>query len=150
MHKLVLSVPPVTYDWDSPYCALLHQCMDWSQLRLLDLGLSCLAPFFEEIRGSLPNPWSLTIGVQIGEDNVIIWHYTPSLHRPIIRVIDTVRGLQEVSITDLDSFTQVLSSTISKSQKASRSSLSICSIAHLASIVLVHTCTTTGSSRAVP
>ncbi|KAL8658855.1 MAG: hypothetical protein Q9226_000745 [Calogaya cf. arnoldii] len=93
LHELILSGPPDTYEWDPQHCKILHQCIDWSQLRLLDLGQSCPGPFIEEFAGSLPSLRSLTMGVRTDEARLSIWRYEDSptckTMKPIIPFIDT-------------------------------------------------------------
>lgn len=121
LHELIFSGPPDTYEWNSQHCTLLRQCMDCSQLRLLDLGLSCPGPLFEEIGGSLPNLRLLTIGIRTGEARLTIWRQDPPSCRtlgPTIRFINIVRGLHQLDITDFDPAADVLASTIINSQQA--------------------------------
>lgn len=95
--------------------------MEWSQLRLLDLGLSCPGPLFEQIGGSLPNLRSLTMGIRTGEARLPIWRQIPPSCRtlgPVIRFMATVRGLHELDITDFDHAGDALASTILNNQKA--------------------------------
>lgn len=54
LHKLIFLGPPDTYNWDSPRCAFLHQCMDWRQLRLFEIPslrkLEVLYPILGRLR----------------------------------------------------------------------------------------------------
>lgn len=112
---------PDTYELDLQHCQLLNQCMEWSQLHTLDLGLSCPQHFFEEIGGHLVGLKSLTMGVRTGDRKYEHRKYGPMTCedlRPVNRFIESVPGLAELNITDLDAAAPVVVLTILESQQS--------------------------------
>ena len=123
LHELIFSGNPNVYMFDREHCQLLRQCMDWSQLRCLDLGISCPLHFFEEFGGSLPKLESLTMGIRTSIRKL------PSSNQPsgppacddsriAARFIESVPGLKELHITDCDPRLGVFASAVLTSQKS--------------------------------
>ncbi|KAH0566254.1 hypothetical protein GP486_000352 [Trichoglossum hirsutum] len=61
LHELMLSDWPPYY-LSRQHCEIWRECMDWSQLRCLDLGAGCPGNFFEALLGRVPNLKSLRMG----------------------------------------------------------------------------------------
>ncbi|KAL8784321.1 MAG: hypothetical protein Q9213_004030 [Squamulea squamosa] len=115
LQELTFSGPPETYEFNLEHCKLLRQCMDWSQLRRLDLGISCPQYFFQEIGHNLPSLKSLTMGIRTGDRYFTHWQYGPltcnELH-PVKTFLSSVCGLHELNITDLDHAARSISPVI--------------------------------------
>ena len=121
LHELSFSGPPETYELDLRHCQLLKQCMDWSQLYRLDIGINCPQHFFEEIGSCLLNLKSLTMGVRTGERRYGHWTCGPLTCDdlgPVIRFIESVPDLHDLCITDLDAAVETLVPTILASQRS--------------------------------
>ena len=122
LHELTLSGPPnETYEFDRPHCEVLRHCMSWSQLCSLNLGISCPQHLFEEIGGSLSTLKSLTMGVRVGDRKY--WRcengpMTCENLEAVTKFLETVPGLYELTITDLDDAAQIIASTIVSTQKS--------------------------------
>lgn len=96
--------------------------MDWSHLRLLDLGINYPQHYFEEFGKSLPSLKSLTIVIRSGDS-----HSFPSGAQepttcnnvlPIHRFLITIPALRELSITDFNSnFADIFEMIETKCQK---------------------------------
>lgn len=118
LHELRFSGPD-TYELDLQHCKFLSQCMEWSQLQSLDLGLSCPQHFFEEIGGYLVSLKSLTMGIRTGARNYEHWTYGPMTCEnlaPVTRFIDSVPALTSLNITDLDAAAATIVPAILESQ----------------------------------
>ncbi|KAL8696302.1 MAG: hypothetical protein Q9224_002865 [Gallowayella concinna] len=105
LRELTFSGPPETYEFDLKHCRLWKQCMDWSQLRRLDLGISCPQNFFEVFGGNLPSLKALTMGMRVGDRNYTHWPYGPlTCDNPsrIKNFIQSLPPLLELNLTDLD------------------------------------------------
>lgn len=110
LHALRFSGPD-HYDFGPLHCKRWSECMDWSQLQYLDLGLSCPEDFFEQIGGSLRNLKSLTAGIRTGNRRYIHWKYGPMTCRtlePAKQFILSLAGLHELCVTDLDNATEMI------------------------------------------
>ena len=59
LRELIFSSREEEYAFNNSNCRLLRQCMDWSQLRRLDHGLSCPESFFKIIGPHLAGSTSL-------------------------------------------------------------------------------------------
>ena len=75
LQDLTFSGPDETYEFDLENCQILTHCMDWSQLRVLNIGISCPQHFFEEIGSRLCSLKSLTMGARLGKRRHLHWHY---------------------------------------------------------------------------
>ncbi|KAL8766627.1 MAG: hypothetical protein Q9209_006644 [Squamulea sp. 1 TL-2023] len=105
LQELTFSGPPETYEFDQKHCKMLRKCMDWSQLRRLDLGISCPQHFFEVIGNSLSSLESLTMGIRTGNRRFTHWQHGPLTCddlSPTKAFLVSVCGLHELNITDLD------------------------------------------------
>ena len=119
LHELTVSGSVEVYDFDQKHCLLLRQCMDWSQLRHLDLGTSCPAYFFEGFGGQSSSLRSLTMGIRTDER----W-YSPWQHvnfpfdnlDPMTTFLESVPHLHELRLTDLCIATEVVVPVILDSQ----------------------------------
>lgn len=116
---------PDTYELDLAQCQLWGQCMDWSQLRLLDLGLSCPQHFFEQIGSRLVSLKSLTMGVRTGDRKYTHWKYGPMTcdsqsFEPVTRFLRSVPGLHELRTTELDTAASYVVPAIMESQGSLR------------------------------
>ncbi|KAL8889627.1 MAG: hypothetical protein Q9215_003135 [Flavoplaca cf. flavocitrina] len=103
LQELTFSGPPETYEFTREHCRLWKQCMDWSHLRRLDLGISCPQYFFEEIGSCLTNLRSLAMGVRIGDRYFTHWAQGPLTSNNINVVtnfITCIPMLQELSLTN--------------------------------------------------
>ena len=121
LRELSFSGPPETYEFDLKHCQLLKECMSWSQLYRLDIGISCPQYFFEELRSHLVNLKSLTMGIRTGERRYQYWPCGPLTCEdlePVIRFIKAVPGLHELHITDLDAAAETVAPAILASQKS--------------------------------
>jgi len=120
LHELTFSGPE-PYEFDLSHVKLWSQCMDWSQLRTLDLGLSCPQHFFEEIGGQLIGLKSLTLGIGTGPRRNSPWKSGPmtcETLEPATQFIASLPGLHELHITDLDAATETIVPTILETQKS--------------------------------
>ena len=124
LHELTFSGPPnEAYEFDRPHCELLRHCMDWGQLRRLNIGISCPQYLFEEIGGSISTLKSLTMGVRVG--NRKYWRcengpMTCENLEAVTKFIGSVPGLHELIITDLDDAAEIIASSIISTQKSLR------------------------------
>ena len=132
LHELILSGPSEeAYEFDKPHCELLRRCMDWSQLRRLDIGISCPQHLFEEVSGSLSSLKSLKMGIRVGSREHWRNEYGPmtsSSLENVTRFIEAVPGLHELIITDLEDAADTIAANIVANQK------SLHKLAYLASI----------------
>ncbi len=104
LEELTFSGPTETYEFDLKHCQLLRQCMDWSHLRRLDLGLSCPQHFFEEIGSSLKSLESLTMGIRAGSRRYTHWRQGPltcDTLEPVVTFLESIPELLELNIIDL-------------------------------------------------
>lgn len=123
LQELTFSGPGETYEFDSRHCQVLRQCMDWTHLRRLDLGLSCPQHFFEEIGGSLHSLRSLTMGIRTGDRYYTHWPHGPLTCENLGTVttfLESVPNLRELNITDLESAAEELAPTIIATHKSLR------------------------------
>ena len=121
LQKLCFTGPPETYEFDLEQCQLLSQCMDWTQLRRLDLGISCPEYFFEEIGRRLPSLKSLTMGVGTGTRWYTHWTQGPLTCKHLGQVtnfIESLPALHKMYIIDLDAAAQTVAPAILTSQKS--------------------------------
>lgn len=121
--ELSLSGPPETYEFDLRHCQILSQCMDWSHLRRLDVGISCPQYLFEEIGSRLGNLRSLTMGVRTGNRRWMHWPYGPLTCESRDTVVDFIRsvpGLRELYLTEFDNAAEEVASVIIESQSSLR------------------------------
>ena len=104
LEELSFSGPPETYEFDLDHCQLLSQCMDWSRLTRLDLGISCPQHFFEQIGWRLCSLKSLSMGIRTGSRYWCHWAQGPltceSLD-PITSFIDSLPELHELCLVDM-------------------------------------------------
>jgi len=118
LHELRFS-GSATYEFELSHAKLWSQCMDWSQLRTLDLGISCPQHFFEEIGSQLIGLRSLTMGIGTGPRNYVVWKFGPmtcDTLQPASQFIASLSGLQELHITDLDAAAEKIVPTIVQTQ----------------------------------
>ena len=104
LHELTFSGPD-TYEFSIEHCQLLSQCLDWSKLRVLDLGLSCPQSFFQEMGGRLTSLSSLTMGIRTGSRKYSHSAYGPMTcndYVPIKRFISSLPSLRQLCLMDLD------------------------------------------------
>lgn len=113
------------YELDLEHCQLLKQCMNWSQLRTLDLGLSCPQHFFEEIGDKLVSLKSLGMGITTGDRKYLYWKYGPMTcnynhYEPVRQFLRCVSGLYELRITDLATAARLIVADLLDSQESLR------------------------------
>ncbi len=123
LEELIFSGAPQIYEFTLEHCQQWKRCMDWSQLRSLDLGTSCPQHFFEQFRGSLPSLRSLTMGIRTGYHSYT--HLSPYRLTcenlvPIVEFIESARGLHELNISDSDSAVNEISLPISATYRSLR------------------------------
>lgn len=86
------SVPSIPYVLTRKHCVLWKQCMDWSQLRRLEIGRKCRkTAFFDEFTGAIRNLESLKIGFDRAATRPPGWTIEPA--RRFIESIDALRHL---------------------------------------------------------
>ena len=124
LHELSFSGPPDLYCFDVEHCRLLSQCMDWSNLRRLDLS-NCPLQFVKEIGHRLVNLKSLTMGIGFGGQDRRYWPHGPlpgPLTNEDLEVVTTfigsLRGLHELRITDLFDAAKTIAPEFSASLKS--------------------------------
>ena len=105
LQELIFSGTPQIYGFTLEHCKQWKQCMDWSQLHRLDLGISCPQHFCEQFRGSLPSLRSLTMGIRTRDR--FHTHLSQDLLTcenlvSVVEFIESARGLHELNISDLD------------------------------------------------
>lgn len=109
LQELVLSGPPETYEFTLEHCQLWKNCMDWSHLRRLDLGISCPQYFFEQLGDRLTSLTALSMGVRIGARDSTPWTKEGPLACDSVLSIGTFLGsilrLEELTITSFHSCT---------------------------------------------
>jgi len=96
---------PDTYELDLEHCQLWSQCMDWSQLYTLNLGISCPQHLFSEIGPQLVGLKELTMGIRTGDRRYEHWKFGPMTCDHLMLVlnfIESVPDLYELNLTDLD------------------------------------------------
>lgn len=95
LQELTFSGLPAMYIFDPEHCKVLSQCMDWTQLRRLDLGVSCPEHFFKEIGRTLRSLKSLTMGLEASR-------YTYRDHglSPFSHFLRSIPELLELHLTD--------------------------------------------------
>ncbi|KAL8832012.1 MAG: hypothetical protein Q9170_005045 [Blastenia crenularia] len=113
LRELSFSGQPNVYQFDLRHCRLLSYCMDWSQLRLLDLGRSSPGHLYEELNGRLPSLRSLTLGLQVSTSEPTTDYNLYSL----INFIRSVPTLHELDITNTTNRIDKLVYGILESQK---------------------------------
>ena len=115
LHELSFSGPPETYEFDLEHCRIWSKCMDWSQLRRLDLGISCPQHFFEQIGSQLRSLRSLTAGIRTGNRRYTHWKCGPLTCENLgtfTSFIESLPGLQELRVTDFEASPEKISSVI--------------------------------------
>jgi len=125
LHELTFSGPE-PYEFDLSHVKLWSKCMDWSELRTLDLGLSCPQHFFEEIGSQLIGLKSLTMGMGTGPRSSSPWRNSPwesgpmtcETLEPATQFIVSLPGLHELHITDFDAATETIVPTILETQNS--------------------------------
>ncbi len=107
LQELVFSGPPETYEFTLEHCQLWQNCMDWSHLRRLDLGISCPQYFFEQLGDRLTSFTALSMGVRIGARDYGPWIRDGPLACDSVLSIGTFLGsiprLEELTITSFHS-----------------------------------------------
>lgn len=106
LQEFTFSGPPETYEFTLEHCQLWKQCMDWSRLRRLDLGISCPQHFFKHFGNSLTSLKSLTMGVRFGDRHYTHWAQGPLTCDGVLVVENFIRcipHLHELNITDFSS-----------------------------------------------
>jgi hypothetical protein len=63
LEELGLTGPYSTYMWDREYCLLFSQCMNWMNMRKLDVGTEYPLHLFSALVGRVPNLKSLRFGL---------------------------------------------------------------------------------------
>lgn len=123
LQSLSFSGPEETYEFDPEHCKLLRQCMDWSQLRRLDLRLSCPQHLFAEVGSQLSGLRSLTMGIRTGARRYRNWKCGPLTCDSLDQAaafIEAVPGLHELNLTDLDASVKTIAPAILGSQNSLR------------------------------
>ena len=103
LQELSFSGPPETYEFTLEHCRLWKQCMDWSYLRHLDLGISCPQHFFKELGSCLTSLRSLTMGVRIGSRRFKHWSPGPlacDYFSVVHGFVTSIPELYELNLTD--------------------------------------------------
>ena len=121
LHEWTLSGPEEAYEFDKSHCELLRHCMDWSQLRRLDIGISCPQHLFEEIGSSLSALKSLTMGIRVGNRKYRRCENGPMTcnnFETVTKFIEAVPGLHELIVTDLDDSAEAIAPSIVANQKS--------------------------------
>lgn len=86
------------------HCLAWRKCMDWSKLRILDLGDRCPQSFFTELRGSIPHLISLKFMYELGlTPRHEVHHEQDTGHRcrtvsEVGEFLDSINGLEELYI----------------------------------------------------
>lgn len=104
LRELTFSGAAETYEFDLQHCQILARCMDWTQLRHLDLGLSCPQAFFEVIGPTLKNLVKLSMGIRVGSRRYRYWIHGPLTCQsldPVIDFVQRIPSLVELHINDL-------------------------------------------------
>ncbi|KAL8646784.1 MAG: hypothetical protein Q9226_006712 [Calogaya cf. arnoldii] len=118
LQELTFSGPPETYEFTLAHCQLWKQCMDWSQIRRLDLGISCPQHFFEQLGNSLTSLKSLTMGVRTRDRCYTHWLQGPMTCDNLNTVqifLTSVPALYEFDVTYFDrGFIEVLSGVLTR------------------------------------
>ncbi|KAL8911462.1 MAG: hypothetical protein Q9172_007673, partial [Xanthocarpia lactea] len=107
LQELIVSGNPQIYEFTLEHCQQWKQCMDWSQLRRLDLGMSCPQHFFEQFRETLPNLRSLTMGIRTGDrprTHLSQGPLTCNRLATITQFMEYNSEVHELNITDFDTF----------------------------------------------
>ena len=123
LQSLSFSGPEETYEFDIEHCKLLRQCMDWSQLRRLDLGLNCPQHLFAEVGCQLSGLRSLTMGIRTGGRLYRNWKVGPLTCDSLDQAatfIEAVPGLHELNLTDLNASVRTIAPAILRSQNSLR------------------------------
>ena len=95
--------------------------MEWTQLRRLDIGLSCPQHFFEQIGGHLLSLRSLTMGIRTGNRRYQHWVQGPLTCTDIwsvSRIVKSLPALHELRVTDFESAAFIMAPAILDSQQA--------------------------------
>ncbi|KAL8671694.1 MAG: hypothetical protein Q9168_003816 [Polycauliona sp. 1 TL-2023] len=104
LQELTFAGPPEPYEFTLEHCRLWSSCMDWAQLRRLDLGMNSPQPFFETFATKLPNLKSLAMGMRMGERRYSWWEpMTCGNLNPIINFLCAIPPLYELTLTDFES-----------------------------------------------
>ncbi|KAL8868427.1 MAG: hypothetical protein Q9174_005000 [Haloplaca sp. 1 TL-2023] len=100
LQELRFSGQDAMYTFDHSYCQVVSQCMDWGQLRRLDLGLGCSRSFYEIIGPHLTGLMSLRLVID----------YEFDAHFYVKCLLTSLRNLQELKLLDFQfSLDEVLS-----------------------------------------
>ena len=121
LNELSFSGPPETYEFDFAHCQLFRQCMDWSHLTRLDIGISCPQHFFQQIGPSLCSLRSLTMGIRTGNRSWLHWRQGPLTCEnlePVQEFLKSVPGLQELRILDMCHAAKTIAPVILNSHKS--------------------------------
>ena len=124
LQELIFSDDPNLYEFDRKQCQLFCQCMDWSHLRRLGLGISCPQHLFEEIGSHLHSLRSLEMGMRIGDRRYKHWQQGPSTcdhFGPIIDFIESIPSLLELKLTDFIPIANVVAPVVVSCHRALRS-----------------------------
>ena len=103
LHELSFSGPPETYEFDLQHCILLRECMDWTHLQRLDLGISCPQYFFEQIGSQLSSLRALSMGIRTGDRRYKSWLQGPLTCNDletVTRFLEALPRLHELRLTD--------------------------------------------------
>jgi hypothetical protein len=98
LHELMVSDWPPYY-FSPGHCEIWSECMDWTELKSLDLGSGCPGDFFNRFLGRVPNLKSLRLGF----DDVNPWPYEllPCGEPDSVRgFIESIDDLHELFITN--------------------------------------------------
>ena len=111
LRALRISCRPGAYMYSHEHCRIFSQCMDWTRLRRLDLGITCSQYFFEEIGSHLSNLKSLTMGIVTGKHGELDC-------RSLSDIVNFIQSLDlhELRLTDHINATETMASAIVESQ----------------------------------
>jgi hypothetical protein len=86
------------YDLSASHCEVWKKCMDFSALRILDLGFGCPGHFFTQLAGEVPNLESLSMGFKTGDRGY--GRLTAESAEVVAKFIEEIKGLKELRITN--------------------------------------------------
>ncbi|OCL11966.1 hypothetical protein AOQ84DRAFT_171196 [Glonium stellatum] len=86
------------YSFSSEHCATWRDCMDWTQLKRLDLETSCPTHLFQELAGFTPSLKFLRCG--LSSKPLLPWHYRPADPEPLSRFLQSLRKLVHLEISN--------------------------------------------------
>ena len=98
LHDLTLEPYSRAYDIGRKPRHIWTRCLDFSQLRCLDLGIGCPGTFIEQLVGNVPKLRSLTLGIKHGVQDRR--NFSCEDPRLVERFIESVDSLHELSITN--------------------------------------------------